>query len=120
MVVFSKSHIFQKLFGIGYVIKGSLFKTSEMDYLVTLIHQGLIGFIVIYYIYFEKIYIIFRNYFKKLKLNFNNIYKTSLLISLVISILCAFLSGHVLETPSVCIFVMTIIGITLKEFKIKE
>ena len=120
VLVFSKSHILQKLFGVGYIISGSLYKTSEMDYLVTLIHQGLVGFIILYYLYFKVLFLIFKEYIKGFKLNFKSIKRTSILISLVISVLCAFLSGHVLETPSVCIFVMTIIGIALKEFKIKE
>ena len=66
--VFSESNILQKLFGIGYVIKGALFKTSEMDYLVTLIHQGIVGFIILYYLYFKELYLIFKNYFKNFKL----------------------------------------------------
>ena len=115
--IFSESSIIQKLFGIGYVINGSLLKTSEMDYLVTLIHHGILGFIIIYYEYFKLLYIVFKNYFVDFKSNFQNTWKSSLFISIFISILCAFLAGHVLETPSVCVFVVTIIGITIKELK---
>lgn len=117
--IFYKAPILQKLFGIGYVMNGSLLKTSEMDYFVTLIHQGIFGFLISYYLYFKVMFSIFKNYFNKFSLNIKDISKTSILISLFISILCAFLAGHVLETPSVCIFVTTIMGVAIKKFKIK-
>lgn len=118
--VYWEAPIIQKLVGIGYVFNGSLLKTSEMDYFVTLIHQGIFGFIITYYLYFKLLFMIFKSYFKEFKVNFVNINKTSILMSLFISILCAFLAGHVLETPSVCIFVTTILGIAIKEFNIKN
>ena len=118
--VFNNSSIIQKLFGIGYVIEGILFKTSEMDYLVTFIHQGVIGFVVLYWLYFKLLFKIFKNYFKKFKAEYKNIKQTSIITSIIISMLCAFLAGHVLETPSVCIFVSTLIAIAYKELKVKE
>lgn len=117
--IFSNSSLIQKLFGVGYVANKSLLKTSEMDYFVTLIHQGIFGFIVLYYLYFKSMFIIYKEYFKKLHLNIKNIEKTSILIGLYISVLCAFLAGHVLETPSVCIFVTTLIGIMFEKLNIE-
>lgn len=108
--LFNKSSFMQKLFGLGYIIDGKQIKTSEMDFFVTLIHQGILGFIVIYYAYFKYMVNIFKEYLKNFKKNFDSINKTSIVLSLVISILGAFLAGHVLETPSVIIFVATIIG----------
>lgn len=110
--IFINSSIFQKLFGIGYVLDGKQLKISEMDYLDAFIHQGIVGFLIIYYIYLKSIFNIFKFYLKDFKNNFFNIKKTSMIISIIISILCAFLTGHVLSTPSVSIFVTLIIVIS--------
>ena len=107
--IYLNSSIFQKLFGIGYTLNNNYLKISEMDYLDTFIHQGIIGFIVIYFTYFKCIFQIFKNYIKNFIKNFKNINITSIIISLVTSILCALLTGHVLSTPSVSIFVSLII-----------
>lgn len=115
--VFKNSPLIQKLFGIGYVIDGVQLRTSEMDYLVMFIHQGIIGFLVLYYMYFKIIFITLKNYFINFKQNFININKSSYILSLIISILCALLAGHVLDTPSVCIFVVTILGTFYNESK---
>ena len=52
-----------------------------------------------------NLWILHNSYFKKFKSNFLNIKKSSMIISIIISILCAFLTGHVLATPAVSIFV---------------
>ena len=117
---FKKASLMQKLFGIGYVLKNEQLKTSEMDFFVTIIHQGIVGFIIIYYLYFKFVYKIIKSYFNKIKENFFDINKSSLIISIIISILSALLAGHVLETPSVSIFVVTIIGISYFMFNIKK
>ena len=112
---FIKSSIFNILFGIGYMINYIVVKTSEMDYFVVFIHQGIIGFILILSLYFKNIAIIIKNYFKRFKSNFLDFEKSTLFISLLISILCAFFIGHELDTPSVAIFVSLIITITYKK-----
>ena len=117
---FKKASLMQKLFGIGYVLANEQLKTSEMDFFVTIIHQGIVGFIIIYYLYFKCISKIIKSYFNKIKENFFDINKSSLIISIIISILSALLAGHVLETPSVSIFVVTIIGISYSMFNIKK
>lgn len=118
--VYLNSNFMQKLFGIGYFIDNKVMKLVEMDYLDTLLHQGIIGFIVIFFIYFKTIFDIFKMYFKKFKSNFLNIKKTSMIISIIISILCAFLTGHVLATPAVSIFISVILVIYYNEFKMEE
>lgn len=110
--IFIKSSVYQKLFGIGYVLNLKQLKLSEMDYLDTIIHQGIIGFIIIYYSYFKSLFCIFKSYIKKFKMNFLNIKSSSFIISIIISILCAFFTGHVLATPSVSIFVALVIVIS--------
>lgn len=107
--------IYQKLFGIGYVFNGKLLKLAEMDYLDILIHQGLIGFISLYFIYFKIIIDIFKTYFSKFKSNFLNIRKSSIMLSIIISILYSFLVGHVLATPAVSIFVALLLVIYYNE-----
>lgn len=106
--IYIKSGLLNILFGIGYTNNG-IIKTCEMDYFVLLIHQGLLGFMIIYYMYFKKLKDIFKNF------KFGNIKKTTIFISVILSILCAFFVGHTLDAPSVSIFVSTIIGINLKE-----
>lgn len=111
-LLFKDSSFVQKLFGIGYFFNGEQIKTSEMDFFVTFIHQGIFGFLLVYYAYFKCMFVIFKNYFNDFKDNFVNLKRSSLILSLIISILSAFLAGHVLETPSVSIFVVTIMAST--------
>lgn len=118
--LFKDSSFVQKLFGIGYFINKEQLKTSEMDFFVTLIHQGIFGFIIIYYVYFKCMFVIFKNYLTNFKKNFINLKRSSFILSLIISILSAFLAGHVLETPSVSIFVVTIMGIAYYHLSKKE
>ena len=80
-----------------------------MDFFVTLVHQGILGFIIIYFIYFKYIYLIVKKYFSNFRINFCNIELTSLVLSVFISIFCAFFSGHVLDVPSISIFVIVLI-----------
>lgn len=107
----------QKLFGMGYIVSGKQIKTSEMDYFVMLLHQGILGFVILYYKYFSKIVFVFKEYLKKFKTNFNNLENSGALIALIISILNALLVGHVLDVPSVSIFVSIIIVISCKTIK---
>lgn len=108
--IFVNSLFIQKLFGIGYIVNNVRIKTSEMDYFVLLMHNGIIGFTIIYLKYFKSLYFIFKNYIKKIKVNFFDLEKSGLMIAIIISIVSALLVGHVLDVPSVSIFVATIIG----------
>ena len=110
----------QKIFGLGYFLNGKIMKLVEMDYLDIFLHQGIIGFVIILFTYFKTIFYIFKSYFKKFKSNFFNIKKSSMVISIIISILCAFLTGHVLATPAVSIFISVSLVIYYNEFKMEE
>ena len=110
--------LIHKLFGIGYLINGNEIKTCEMDYFVILIHQGIFGFVIIFAAYIKNIFNIVKNYIKNFKDNFMNINSTSIFISLIISILCAFFIGHAIDVPSVSIFIGIIIGLCKKNLKI--
>ena len=118
--IYLSSNIMQKIFGLGYFLNGKIMKLVEMDYLDIFLHQGIIGFVIILFTYFKTIFYIFKSYFKKFKSNFLNIKKSSMVISIIISILCAFLTGHVLATPAVSIFISVILVIYYNEFKMEE
>lgn len=117
--IYINQPLMQKLFGMGYIVGVKEIKTSEMDYFVMLFHQGLLGFIILYYKYFSKIVFIFKSYLNRFKDNFNDLEKSGSLIAIIISILNALLVGHVLDVPSVSIFVSIIIVMTCKELKNK-
>ena len=110
--IYIHSSFLKKIFGIGYVINGVIIKTSEMDFLIMLIHHGIVGFILINYIFIKKVFEIIRIYTKNLKSNITDIKKSYLIISVLTILLNVLLVGHVLDTPSVSIFVATIIAIT--------
>ena len=118
--IYLSSNIMQKIFGLGYFLNGKIMKLVEMDYLDIFLHQGIIGFVIILFTYFKTIFYIFKSYFKKFKSNFFNIKKSSMVISIIISILCAFLTGHVLATPAVSIFISVSLVIYYNEFKMEE
>lgn len=118
--IYTNSSIYQKLFGIGYTLNNNQIKLVEMDYLDTFIHQGILGFIVIYYTYFKSIFNIIKSYSKNIKINFIDIEKSSMIISILISILCALLTGHVLSTPAVSVFVIVVLVISHKNICNKE
>lgn len=108
LITYKNSSLLHILFGIGYTNNGAL-KTCEMDYFVLLIHNGIIGFMIIYSVYFALLIKIIKNYFKDFKTNFMDIYKSSLFIAVLITILCAFFVGHTLDEPSASILVSIIL-----------
>ena len=108
--IYNASPIYGKIFGIGYLVNNQEYKLIEMDYLDTFIHHGIIGFMVIYYLYFRTLFDAFKNYFKSFKKNFMNICKSAKMISIIISILGTLFIGHMLATPSVTIIVVVILS----------
>lgn len=114
--VYSKVPFVEKIFGMGYIVEGKQIKTSEMDYFVMLFHQGILGFSILYYKYFGKIIFIFKEYIRNFKNNFFDLERSGVIITLIISILNALLVGHVLDVPSVSVFVSVIIVISYKCF----
>ena len=112
--VFINSSLLNKLFGIGYM-NNNILKTCEMDYFVTLIHNGIIGFMIIYSVYFYFVFNLIKEYIKKFFNNFMNIKKTLIHISLFFTILCAFFVGHTLDVPSVSIYVAIIINLCIQQ-----
>ena len=100
---YSKSTIYEKLIGIGYIEnymtdKVSI-KTIEIDYFEILYRNGILGFILYFYIFI--IYLIESIKSLKEKNLINKEYKLSIFLVLILSLF----SGHILVTPMVSIFV---------------
>lgn len=101
---YKNSNITEKIFGIGYIEEYATDKTStktiEIDYFDILYRQGIIGFALFTYIILTNI--------KKSKIK-NNLLKTELKTSILLIILLSLFTGHILNSPSVSIFVTLII-----------
>ncbi len=113
---YSKSTIYEKLIGIGYIEnymtdKVSI-KTIEIDYFEILYRNGILGFILYFYIFI--IYLIESIKSLKEKNLINKEYKLSIFLVLILSLF----SGHILVTPMVSIFVALLF--TMIIYKIKE
>ena len=104
---FKKANIIEKLIGIGYIenygTNNVSTKTIEIDYAEVFYRNGIIGFIIYFSILIKEII----NTLKKLKKQtLENIeYKTSIILILILAIF----SGHILVAPAVSIFVALII-----------
>ena len=111
--IYNKSPISSKLLGIGYIDNYGTDQVSmkmiEMDYFDILFRQGIIGIVII----FGGI-VMMINKKKRIK-KINDVY----LLSLFLSIILALLTGHVITSPSVSIYVALIIDLIYNE-NIKE
>lgn len=99
--LYSKSNLYQKAFGIGYLNNGKETKMIEMDYFDIFYHHGVIGFLV----YFSILIYLFR---KKIKFNKSfegYMLRTSFLLILILS----FFTGHIITAPAVSIIVTILI-----------
>lgn len=111
--IYNKSPISSKLLGIGYIDNYGTDQVSmkmiEMDYFDILFRQGIIGIVII----FGGIVMTINK--KKRTKKINDVY----LLSLCLSIILALLTGHVITSPSVSIYVALIIDLIYNE-NIKE
>lgn len=107
----------QKLFGIGYIENYGTdninIKTIEMDYYDIFFRNGIIGFIL----YFIPYIIILTKIVKKLGHKNNTITKEKidLYLSIILILLLSLFSGHIITAPSVSIFCIIILIMTLNE-----
>ena len=107
--VFKKSNLNEKLFGIGYT-KYDL-RLVEMDVCDIFYRGGIVGFII-YLIPFIYIgLLIIKKIFTKFNLNIANSY-----LGLGFGLMLAILSGHVLVSPAVNIYLALIILFLLTEY----
>lgn len=100
---YQKANIKEKLFGIGYIENYGTdnvnTKTIEIDYFEILFRNGIIGFIL----YFSIIIPIIIKSFKIKNIEFK--------LCIILILLLALFSGHILITPAVSIFVALILTI---------
>lgn len=107
----------QKLLGIGYIENYGTdninIKTIEMDYYDIFFRNGIIGFIL----YFIPYIIILTKIVKKLGHKNNAITKEKidLYLSIILILLLSLFSGHIITAPSVSIFCIIILIMTLNE-----
>ena len=99
---YQESNITQKLIGIGYIenyAKDNVStKTIEIDYFDILYRNGILGFILYFYIIIPII-------IKKTKeLKQNTLTNIEIKLSILLTLIIAFFAGHILITPNVCIF----------------
>ena len=103
--IYNKSPISSKLLGVGYIDNYGTDQVSmkmiEMDYFDILFRQGIIGIVII----FGGIVMTINK--KKRTKKINDVY----LLSLFLSIILALLTGHVITSPSVSIYVALIIDL---------
>ncbi len=106
---YEEAPILSKLFGIGYIenYNTSLESTKmiEMDYFDILFRHGILGFILYMSIY---LYFLIKA-FKINKKSKNIPYKVSYFLSLFLTIVLAFITGHVLLAPAVSTFVVLLL-----------
>ena len=101
--LYDKANLYQKIFGIGYIKKDKTTKLIEMDYFDIYYSHGIVGFIVFFTIYLIVLVSVLK---KRSKLDFE-MYMTY--ISLLLIIFLSLLTGHIITSPAVSIYVITII-----------
>ena len=112
-----ESSLSEKLLGIGYTEVNDEHldevKTIEMDYYDIFFRNGIVGFIL----FFIPYIIVLKNIIIKLfeKIKNKKIINYNLYISLSLILILSLFSGHVITAPSVSIFCIIILIMTLKE-----
>ena len=109
---FKKANIIEKSFGIGYIenynTEYERNKTIEIDYFEIFYRHGIIGFSL----YLTIIILIIKK--EKINTKENSIINTEYRISILLILLLALFSGHIIITPAVSIFVSLVILIIIK------
>ena len=100
-----------QLFGIGYLKDGKDTKAIEMDYFDIYYSQGLIGFIIYFGIYGYFFALIMK---RRKRLDFT---QYMLYISVVLSVLLSFITGHIITAPAVSILLVVLLILLEKKQK---
>ena len=104
---YNKSHIQEKIFGIGYIENYSTdsvnLKIVEMDYFDIFYREGIIGFILFFIPVIYMIVMFFKN-------NSINFVSVNMFISILLIMLLALFQGHIFITPAISIFVALILN----------
>lgn len=104
---YNKSHIQEKIFGIGYIENYSTdsvnLKIVEMDYFDIFYREGIIGFILFFIPVIYMIVMFSKN-------NSINFVSVNMFISILLIMLLALFQGHIFITPAISIFVALILN----------
>lgn len=104
---YNKSHIQEKIFGIGYIENYSTdsvnLKIVEMDYFDIFYREGIVGFIL----FFIPVIYMMVMFFKNNSINFISV---NMFISILLIMLLALFQGHIFITPAISIFVALILN----------
>lgn len=106
-----QSNTYQKLFGIGYLNGTETAKAIEMDYFDIYYSHGIIGFIIYFGIYGYFFYLIMK---KRKKVDFS---MYMIYVSILLSIILSFITGHIITAPAVSILVVIILLMLVKKEK---
>ena len=93
--IYSRSNVYQKVFGIGYINNNKETKMIEMDYFDILYSHGICGFLIFFII---TVYILFKTLEKSSKYSYKSLMQH---VSLFFILFLAFFTGHILIAPSV-------------------
>lgn len=119
--VYMESNISEKILGIGYINNYSTdnvsMKMVEMDFVDIFYRHGFLGFTL----YLSSFIIILYKTTKKIiKEKINNSRIETYIISIIFSLVLAFLTGHVITSPSVSIYVALITCLLYNEINRRE
>ena len=106
-----QANTYQKLFGIGYLNGTETAKAIEMDYFDIYYSHGIIGFIIYFGIYGYFFYLIMK---KRKKVDFS---MYMIYVSILLSIILSFITGHIITAPAVSILVVIILLMLVKKEK---
>lgn len=117
-IIYTNSNISSKLLGIGYIDNYSTDEVSmkmiEMDFIDIFYRHGIIGFIIYFSIPFIYIIKLIKKYISDKK-NLDRKIASTYLLSIILSLVLSLLTGHVITSPSVSIFVALIINLFYNE-----
>lgn len=100
-----------QLFGIGYLKDGKDTKAIEMDYFDIYYSHGMVGFIIYFGIYGYFFGLIMK---RRKRLDFT---QYMLYISVVLSVLLSFVTGHIITAPAVSILLVVLLILLEKKQK---
>ena len=108
---YSKSNLYQKLIGIGYLKNGKETKQVEMDFFDIYINHGFIGFLLVMLV---LIYVLKDMIINHKKLDYENY---MVLTSIILIFLLSLITGHIITAPSVALLSIIICLSIIKKDK---
>ena len=114
---FKDTSVKEKIVGMGYIenygTDNVSLKTVEIDYFDIMLRHGLIGTIIYFSIFISFI-------IKAFKVKDNSLVVKEMKLSIVLTLLLAIFSGHIINAPTASIFVALIIALLANKKCLKE